>query len=273
MASDDEPHRRVRFLLGIDRLGLVALRAPLLAAFVIVALTGLAVMGLLRIKVDDSLSELFRTSTTEFRQYEEVDRRFPSSEYDVLVVVEGRDLLKRPQIEAFQKTTTELQLLDGVDGLVSMLSARGRPDAKGYAPPIVPDDVPAQGPEFDRTIEALRKNEIVAGKFLSDDGTLALIVISLDRKAVEEQSARVIIGGIRDGQAKAAGAPRVAGGCVEDREVEFGIQRGRRAVRQRDRAPLLRHPHVEEVDECAQPAALRLQAEHRRLVHVLHQVA
>ena len=152
MASDDEPHRRVRFLLGIDRIGLVALRAPWFSAIVIVALTGLAVAGLLRLKVDDSLSELFRSSTTEFRQYEEVDRRFPSSEYDVLAVIEGRDLLKRRQIEAFQKTTIELQLLDGVDGLVSMLSARGKPDDKGYAPPIVPDDVPEEGARFDAVI-------------------------------------------------------------------------------------------------------------------------
>ena len=48
-----------------------------------------------KLKVDDSLSELFRTNTEEFRRYEAIDRRFPSSEYDVLVVVEGHDLLKR----------------------------------------------------------------------------------------------------------------------------------------------------------------------------------
>ena len=47
-----------------------------------------AALGLGKLKVDDSLSELFRTDTREFHQYEEIDRRFPSSEYDVLAVVE-----------------------------------------------------------------------------------------------------------------------------------------------------------------------------------------
>ena len=231
MASDDEPHRRVRFLLGIDRIGLVALRAPVISAVVIVALTALAVLGLLRLKVDDSLSELFRSNTKEFKQYEEVDRRFPSSEYDVLAVVEGRDLLKRRQIEAFQKTTIELQLLDGVDGLVSMLSARGKPDGKGYAPPIVPDDVPEEGPEFDRTIDALRKNEIVAGKFLSDDGTLALIVISLDRKAVEANGARAIIGGIRSSAEQTLAGTgltvKLTGAPVMQLEIRNAVERDR----------------------------------------------
>jgi hypothetical protein len=39
--------------------------------------------GVARIKVDDSLSQLFRSDTPEFKQYEEVARRFPSSEFDV----------------------------------------------------------------------------------------------------------------------------------------------------------------------------------------------
>ena len=40
-----------------------------------------------------SLSQLFRSNTPEFKQYEEVTRRFPSSEFDVLAVVEGKNLL------------------------------------------------------------------------------------------------------------------------------------------------------------------------------------
>ena len=50
----------------------------------------------------------------------------------------------------------------------------------------MPDDLP-DGPEYDAIIEAMRANEIVKGKFLSPDGELALAVIALDRKAVQEQ--------------------------------------------------------------------------------------
>ena len=48
-------------------------------------------------KYGRSLNEL--ADTPEFRQYEEVTKRFPSSEYDVLAVIEGSKLLDRESIE------------------------------------------------------------------------------------------------------------------------------------------------------------------------------
>lgn len=197
MPGPDAPQETFASTFGLERLGLVALKSPVLAAALIVLLSFGAVWGLLHLKVDDSLSELFRTNTPEFRQYEEIDRRFPSSEYDVLVVVEGPDLLKRAQLEAFSQTIVDLQLADGVNGLVSMLSARGKPDATGYAAPIVPDPLP-EGPAYAAAIQQLRDNDIVKGKFLSPDGTLALAVIALDRNLVQEKGAREVIGNIRE---------------------------------------------------------------------------
>lgn len=195
-ATPDEigPPRITTF--GLERLGLAALARPWLSALLIALLTAAAVLGFLRLKIDDSLSELFRTDTADFRRYEEIERRFPSSEYDVLVVVDGPALLGRQGLEAFRRTMVELQLADGVDGLVSMLSARGKPDTTGYAAPIVPDELPTDQATYDSVIKSLRSNEIVAGKFLSADGTLALAVIALDRKAVAEHGSQDIIGSI-----------------------------------------------------------------------------
>jgi predicted RND superfamily exporter protein len=192
-----QPRRAAAVTFGLDRIGLIAVRAPWVSLAVIVATTVLAIFGLMRLKVDDSLSELFRTNTQQFRTYEEIDRRFPSSEYDVLLVVEGPDLLKRRQLEAVRRVMIDLQLAEGVSGLVSMLSARGRPDASGYAPPIVPDQLPPEGAAYDAMLQALRTNEVVAGKFLSADGTLALGVIALDRDAMEQAGAKAVIGGIK----------------------------------------------------------------------------
>src|SRR5260221_258123 len=81
--------------LGLERVGLVSLRFPALLGFVAVVVLITAICGLARIKVDDSLSQLFRSDTAEFKTYEDVTQRFPSSEFDVLVVVEGESLLDR----------------------------------------------------------------------------------------------------------------------------------------------------------------------------------
>ena len=82
-----------------------------------------------RLKVDDSLSQLFRSDTAEFKQYEEVSRRFPSSEFDVLVVVEGKTLLDRASLEKLRDLVTDVQLVDGVNGMISLFSARQPPEA------------------------------------------------------------------------------------------------------------------------------------------------
>jgi uncharacterized protein len=191
-----EPQRSNLISLGLNRIGLLGIRAPILSALIVLLLTVGAAAGISRLKVDDSLSELFRTNTPEFKTYEEIDKRFPSSEYDVLVVVEGKNLLTREGLTAFGSAAADLQLVDGVSGIVSMLSARGKPDASGYPPPIVPDQLPDDPAEYNKILDALKTNDIVKGKFLSEDGQLALMVLALDRQVVAEKSAKVVIGEI-----------------------------------------------------------------------------
>ncbi len=226
----DEPRRAYRFSFGLDRLGLIALKAPYISAAFIAVLSCLAVLGVMNLKVDDSLSELFRTNTEEFRRYEEIDRRFPSSEFDVLVVVDGKTLLERENLERFGNLAIELNLAEGVNGLISMLSARDKPDAKGYAAPLVPDALP-EGPEYDELIERLKTNDIVAGKFLSANGELALMVISLDRKSVEQKGAREIIGSIQkavDEELQGSGLTvKLTGAPVMQLEIRNAVERDR----------------------------------------------
>lgn len=227
----DAPTRRFAFTFGLERLGLVALKAPLVSALVIVLVSLAAIWGVSRLKVDDSLSELFRTDTLEFRQYEQIDRLFPSSEYDVLVVIEGKTLLSREGLRALSGSVKDVQLVDGVDGLVSMLSARGKPDAAGYAAPVVPDEELPEGAEFDALVERLKSNDIVKGKFLSDDGTLALAVLSLDRKIVEEQGAKAVIGSIRETLEKGLSGTglnvQLTGAPVMQLEIRNAVERDR----------------------------------------------
>src|SRR5262245_65759281 len=110
----------IRLALGLERIGLVPLRFPVITAIIVALLSIGAAFGVARIKVDDSLSQLFRSETPEFKQYEEVSRRFPSSEFDVLLVIEGKDLLERDSLEKVRDAVTDLQLIDGVRGLVSL---------------------------------------------------------------------------------------------------------------------------------------------------------
>ena len=125
--------KRAFLALGIERLGLISLRFPWLVAILALALGIAAGFGVVRLKVDDSLSQLFRSDTPEFRQYEEVTRKFPSSEFDVLVVVEGKRCSQRDSLEKLRDFVTDVQLVDGVRGIISLFSARQPPEGRAHA--------------------------------------------------------------------------------------------------------------------------------------------
>jgi uncharacterized protein len=198
MNMQASPAKQTRSLaLGIERLGLVSLRFPVAAAIVLLIVAVLGGIGVTRLRVDDSLSQLFRSNTPEYRQFEETVRRFPSAEYDVLVVVEAKDLLARENVEKLRDAVTDLQLIEGTRGLISLFSARQPPEGNELPAPVFPDQLP-QGAEYDKLVAKVRSNEIIRGKLLSEDGELALIVLSLKPEIVATDGLRKVVGEIRE---------------------------------------------------------------------------
>ncbi len=185
-----------RLALGLERLGLFALRIPLTVSAILACLCVGAFFGVERIKVDDSLSQLFRSDTPEFKQYEEVTRRFPSSEYDVLIVVEGKSLLERASLEKLRDAVTDLQLIEGTRGLISLFSAREPPQGGNLPPPLFPEELP-EGAEYQKLVDRVKSNEIIRGKLLSEDGTLALLVLALDPEITQSGSLNTTVAEIR----------------------------------------------------------------------------
>ena len=183
---------------GAEKMGLISLKAPLVVGIVFALLAVAAVFGAKRLTVDDSLSQLFRSNTPQFHQYEAVTRDFPSSEYDVLVVVTAKDLLARDNVQKIRDLVTDLQLVEGERDILSMFSARLPPE-KGQTipPPLFPEPLPPTGPEYDQVIQKVRSNELINGKLISPDGTLALIVLALQPAVASSAKSGNVIRDIR----------------------------------------------------------------------------
>jgi predicted RND superfamily exporter protein len=213
---------------GLERIGLIAVRAPILSCLILLAMVIGAVFGIHRIKIDDSLSQLFRSDTKEYRQYEEVTKRFPSSEFDVLVVVEGKTLLDRGNLEKLRDTVTDLQLVDGVRGLISLFSARQAPAPGKLPAALFPSELP-QGADYAKFIETVKSNEIIRGKLLSDDGTLALVVLSLEPSIVGNSKLGTTVAQIRkvmnDDLANTGLTKELSGVPVMQLEIRNAVER------------------------------------------------
>jgi len=198
-ARPTEPEHAIKprnLALGIERMGFFPLSHPVLSAIVFVALCALAAVGLTRVKVDDSLSQLFRSDTAEYHTYEEVTHRFPSNEFDVLIVIEGDKLLDRSSLQKLRDLVLDLQLLDGTRGLISMFSAREPPAGDQVPPPLFPNPLP-EGAAYQSLMQRVTSNEIIRNKLLSPDHKLTLMVLALDPAATGPGKLSGVVGEVR----------------------------------------------------------------------------
>ncbi len=192
----EQPPKGLSIAFGLERIGLIAVKAPIVSCMILVVLIVGAIFGIQRIKIDDSLSQLFRSNSKDYKQYEAEIKRFPATEFDVLVVVEGKTLLSRDNLEKLRDLVTDLQLVDGTRGLISLFSARQAPAPGKLPAALFPSELP-QGADYDKFIETVKSNEIIRGKLLSEDGTLALIVLSLEPDVVASNKLGKTVGDIR----------------------------------------------------------------------------
>ena len=216
---------------GTEKMGLVALKAPLIVGIVFAIVAVGAIFGVGKLKVDDSLSQLFRSNTPQFHQYEAVTRDFPSSEYDVLVVLSGKDLLSRDNVEKLRNLVTDLQLIEGERSILSMFSAREPPKPGETIPPaLFPEPLP-EGEAYDKLVDKVRANELINGKLIAQDGTLALVVLALNPEVASSAKSGKIVAEIRDTMRQdLAGSDlraELAGVPVMQLEIHDSVQRDR----------------------------------------------
>jgi predicted RND superfamily exporter protein len=99
-------------------------------------------------------------------------------------------------LEKLRDAVTDLQLIDGTQGLISLFSAREPPENGHLPAPLFPEVLP-EGEEYQKLIDRVKSNEIIRGKLLSEDGTLALLVLALEPKIAQSGDLKKTIAEIR----------------------------------------------------------------------------
>lgn len=188
MTEDGSPMYSLGF--GLERIGLPAIRAPRITLALVVALSVFCALGIPRLETNHTLSELFASDTTEYRNYKTMSDRFPASEFDVLVIVEADNLMKPELLEEIRNLHLELQFAQAVEGILSIFSMRDPPGESDIPPPMIPAEIP-HGAEFDRLADKVLNHPLISGKLLSDagdgGGQLTLLIISLKDEILREQ--------------------------------------------------------------------------------------
>ena len=117
------------------------------------------------------------------------------------MVVQGDTLLARDTVDKLRELVTELQLVKGTGGVLSLFSARTPPENGQLPAPLFPAALP-EGAAYDALIQKALNNEIIRGELLSEDGKLALIVIAFKPSVTDGNAEAEAIGEIRRSSAE-----------------------------------------------------------------------
>jgi hypothetical protein len=147
----------------------------------VIALTGLAICGLARLRFDDDLRSLVRDARGDFRLVDEVAALFGTPDRDCIVLARARsaDLFSARALGELRGLATALAAVEGVETVRSIFDVR-RSGAAGALLPVIPRstaDLDADTRAAARA-RALR-HPLVARHLLSADATVALLLVRL----------------------------------------------------------------------------------------------
>lgn len=163
---------------GLEKLGLVTLKFPRATLLVVLVATAVFVYGGTKLGFSSDIREIFRSGSPDFATLEEVGRQYPGSDRDILMVVEGPNLFERDQLEVIRDLHLELGLVEGIDNVMSMFTARKPPGKDRQTASLFPFEF-EDTTDFADLRKRVHAHPLVDDKLLSGDDQLALLVMSL----------------------------------------------------------------------------------------------
>ncbi len=166
-----------RFGFGLEKIGLLCLKRPLLS-LLIVALTCIAALyGLTHLKFDGDPGQVFRADNPVSRATDRQTAAFPAHREELVLLIESKKPYTGKQLEAIRALHLEMQFIDGVVGVSSIFSARTRADENGNTPTVLPGNLPPEA-DIPALLDKVYAHPLVGDLMLSKDLTTSMMIIS-----------------------------------------------------------------------------------------------
>lgn len=170
--KENPPHS---FGFGVIQVGRIVDRHPRIAGLILALVVGLAIYGVFHVSIDRDLRDMFRGESATYQTYVAMTDAFTDPENQVLVLIEGPDIVQPAVLERLRDLQFELQLLGDAGSVYSLFSLRTPPDADGRTTPVVPAAADGLSPEL---IEAIRSHPLLGQTLVSADGTAIMFVVT-----------------------------------------------------------------------------------------------
>ncbi len=170
-----------RFGFGLEKIGLVCLKRPLLGLLVIGLTCLVGLYGLTHLKFDGDPGQVFRADNEVSRATDRQTAAFPSHGEELVLLIESKEPYSAIQLEAIRALHLEMQFIEGVTGVSSIFSARTKADQYGNTPTVLPGNLPPET-EIPQLLEKLYKHPLIGDLMLSKDLTTSMMIISFEHR-------------------------------------------------------------------------------------------
>lgn len=214
---------------GLEKLGLISLRHPWICLLLVGLITPILVYGSTQLQYSSDVREIFRSDDPAFVQLDLLNERFPDSQPDMQIIVEGDAPFDRKDLEALRELKENLEDVPGVTGVLSMFSAVTAPEDDAEPEPLFPEDLSEMESSQELRSQAVR-HPLIAGKLLSDDWRLAFFGLSLRSEGQDAERALVAAVGktVDETLADSGLTANLTGVAVIRDEIVSGLARDQR---------------------------------------------
>lgn len=169
----------MRLRVDLENIGLLAVRWPRLTAGLLALIGLLSLYGLSQVTFNSDLREIYRTDSVAYENFSRLANQYPTSDNDILLLVEGPTLLGRQTLAKLRALYLELRFVDGVKEVEAVFSARTPPLPDKPSRLLIPSRIPPDAALAD-IARQLHAHPTTGGALLARDGRTALFVIRLE---------------------------------------------------------------------------------------------
>ncbi len=181
---------------GIERLGLLALKYPMVAGLFVLAFTALTVSALPRASVDGDLMRVYKNSGEMYERYAKLSETFGTFDNDAYILVKSDKMTDPKVLETLRDLAFDLELNDYAVGTLSPFSLR-KPAADNVTLPAVPENMQS-AEEVADALNALRENDPIMRNLIASDLTSLVLIMFPDREKTRGQGERDMIASLRE---------------------------------------------------------------------------
>lgn len=164
---------------GIHRVGLLAIRFPLLSLLIIVLFTVFAVQQtLLHTRFNGDIVRNLETGAEDFARFRALEQEFHKFSTDEVIMIEAPDLGDAASYEALSNLILEMQILPEVRSVFSIFSLADSIGDSDIQPFLSRETVSALPPS-DR-LRTLREEIPLAKQLLAEDRSATLVILSVE---------------------------------------------------------------------------------------------